>query len=105
MYDMTKLKKRYFDMKLKSGKIINIEPPKLKILKKISSLSSVKDNDDLSETDIANLSEAVTLAFNKNRQNFKITAEKVEEDYDMIEIVDFLNNYFNWVNQIQDSKN
>lgn len=67
MYDMTKLKKRYFDMKLKSGKIINIEPPKLKILKKISSLSSVKDNDDLSETDIANLSEAVTLAFNKNR--------------------------------------
>ncbi len=105
MYDMTKLKKRYFDMKLKSGKIINIEPPKLKILKKISTLSSIKDNENLSEVDIANLSEAVALAFNKNKQGFKITAEKVEEDYDMLEIVDFLNNYFDWVNQIQDSKN
>ena len=102
---MTKLKKRYFDMKLKSGKIINIEPPKLKILKKISTLSSIKDNENLSEVDIANLSEAVALAFNKNKQGFKITAEKVEEDYDMLEIVDFLNNYFDWVNQIQDSKN
>lgn len=42
MYDMTKLKTRYFDIKLKNGKILNIEPPKLKVLKKIAALSEVK---------------------------------------------------------------
>ena len=35
MYDMTKIQPRYFDIKLKNRKILNIEPPKLKVLKKI----------------------------------------------------------------------
>ena len=42
MYDMTKLKTRYFDIKLK-----NIEPPKLKVLKKIAALSEVKNTEEL----------------------------------------------------------
>lgn len=105
MYDMTKFKTRYFNMKLKNGKVIDIEPPKMKILKKITSLSEIKDSEELSEKDIANLTEAVTLALNKNRQNYKITTEKVDEDYDILEIVDFLNAYFDWVNSIQNSKN
>ena len=105
MYDMTKFKTRYFNMKLKNNKIIDIEPPKMKILKKIANLSEVKNNDELSEQDILNLTEAVVLAFNKNRQGYKITAEKIEDEYDILEIVDFLNNYFDWVNSIQNSKN
>lgn len=105
MYDMTKFKPRYFNMKLKNGKVIDIEPPKMKILKKIANLSEVKNNEELSEQDIANLTEAVALAFNKNRQGYKITAEKVEDEYDILEIVDFLNAYFDWVNKIQNSKN
>ena len=38
MYDMTKLQKRYFDVKFTNGKILNIEPPKLKVLKKIEKI-------------------------------------------------------------------
>ena len=92
-------------MKLKNGRVIDIEPPKMKILKKIASLSEIKDNNNLTEEDISKLTEAVALAFNKNRQNYKITAEKVEDEYDILEIVDFLDNYFNWINSIQNQKN
>lgn len=105
MYDMTKLKTRYFDIKLKSGKILNVEPPKLKVLKKVAALSEIKDTDNLGEKDIENLTAAVSIALSKNRQNFKITSEQVEENYDIDEIVDLLNNYFDWVNSIQNSKN
>lgn len=105
MYDMTKLKTRYFDIKLKNGKILNIEPPKLKVLKKIAALSKVKNTEELGEKDISNLTEAVSLALSKNRQNFKISTEQVEDNYDIDEIVDLLNNYFEWVNSIQNSKN
>ena len=105
MYDMTKLKTRYFDIKLRTGKILNIEPPKLKFLKKIAALSEVKDTDDLGEKDIENLTEAVALALSKNRQNFKISKEQVEDNYDIDEIMDLLDNYFKWVNSIQNSKN
>lgn len=104
MYDMTKLKTRYFDIKLKNGRILNIEPPKMKVLKKISVLSEIKE-EDLTGSDITNLLEAVSLALSKNKQGVKISAEKVEEEYDIFELVEFLTAYFNWVNQIQESKN
>lgn len=104
MYDMTKLKTRYFDIKLKNGRILNIEPPKMKVLKKISVLSEIKE-EDLTGSDITNLLEAVSLALSKNKQGVKISAEKVEEEYDIFELVEFLIAYFNWVNQIQESKN
>lgn len=105
MYDMTKFKPRYFDTKLKNGKILNVEPPKMKILKKIAALSEVKDTENLSESDINNLTEALSLALSKNKQNYKVSATKIEEEYDILEVADFLNAYFNWVNSIQESKN
>lgn len=105
MYDMTKLKTRYFDIRLKNGKVLNIEPPKLKVLKKIAALSAVKDTEEFGEKDIENLTTAVSLALSKNKQNFKISTEQVEDNYDIDEIVDLLNNYFEWVNSIQNQKN
>lgn len=105
MYDMTKLKTRYFNIKLKNNKIIDIEPPKMKILNKIAALSDIKDNKELSKTDISNLIEAVCLALNKNRQGYKITANQIEEEYNVLEIIDFLSAYFDWVKSIQNIKN
>lgn len=105
MYDMTKFKPRYFTMKLKNNRILDLEPPKMKILKRIASLSEVKNNDELSEKDINNLTEAVSLALSKNKQGYKISQDKVDDEYDILEIVDFLNYYFEWVNSIQNSKN
>ena len=105
MYDMTKFKTRYFTMRLRNGKVIDIMPPKLKILKKISRLSEIKDKEEFSSEDMQNLTEAITLAFNKNKQNYKITAEQIEQEYDILQIVDFLQNYFTWINEIQNIKN
>lgn len=105
MYDMTKYQVRYFDVKLKKGKIINVEPPKMKVLKKISTLSNIQNNNELTERDIANLTEAVSLAISKNKQGYKVSAENIDEEYNIIEIMDFLNNYFSWVNEIHESKN
>ena len=105
MYDMTKLKTRYFNMKLKNGKIIDIEPPRLKILRKIATLSKTKVNEELTESDVKNLIEATALALNKNRQEYRITAETIEEYYNIEDVMDFLNNYFDWINETQNLKN
>ena len=102
---MTKFKPRYFDTKLRNGKFLNVEPPKMKILKKIAALSEVKDTENLSESDINNLIEALSLALSKNKQNYKVSVTQIEEEYDILEVVDFLDAYFNWVNSIQESKN
>ena len=105
MYDMTKMRTRYFDLKLKNGRVINVEPPKLKVLKKVAALSEIKNTENLEENDINNLIEAVALALSKNKQNIKISNENVENSFDIDEIVDLLSNYFEWVNSIQNQKN
>lgn len=105
MYDMTALVTRFFKIKLKNGLVLELEPPKLKILKKIASLSRSQSTGELTDVDITNLAEAIALSLSKNKQNRTITSDTVEDMFDIDEMYDFLANYFNWVGEIQNSKN
>ena len=101
MYDMRQYKKRYFDITLPSGQVINVEPPKVKILKKIMALGSTQETGDMTEEEFDNLIEALSLAISKNKQNYKVSIESIEEDWDINEVQDLLENYFNWINETQ----
>ena len=103
MYDMTKIKERYWQIRLRTGKVLNIEVPKLKVLKKILKLSGVKD--DMSEKDFDNIILATSMALSKNKQNYKVTTEWLEDNHNIDELQDLLINYFGWVDEIQNSKN
>lgn len=103
MFDMTQYIPRYFKTKLKNGKIIEVEPPKLKVLKKILKLSNVKE--EMSEKDFDNIILATSMALSKNKQNYQVTSQFLEDNHDIDELQDLLVNYFNWVDEIQNSKN
>lgn len=105
MYDMSTLVKRYFSVVLEDGRKLEVEPPKLKMLKKISHLSSISNGEEITEEDIENLSTAISLSLSKNKSNIKITSDEVEEMFDIDGMYDFLTKYFNWVSEIQNSKN
>lgn len=105
MYDMTNLITRYFKIKLKDGKELELEPPKLKVLRKISKLSNSISNEELGEEDITNLAEAISLSLSKNKQGVNISSDYVEDNFDIDEMYDFLINFYNWVGEIQNSKN
>lgn len=103
MFDMTRYIPRYFNLKLKNGKIIDVEPPKIKVLKKILKLSGVKD--EITEKDFENIILATSMALSKNKQNYKISTDWLEENHNIDELQDLLVSYFNWVDEIQNSKN
>lgn len=104
MYDMTQYIPRYFKTKLKNGKVLDVEPPKLKVLKKILTLSNIKD-DELSEKDFGNIILATSMALSKNKQNYEVKTEWLEENHNIDELQDLLINYFNWVDEIRNQKN
>lgn len=104
MYDMTQYVPRYFKTKLKNNKIIEVEPPKLKVLKKIMKLSGVNKN-NMSENAFDNIIIATSMALSKNKQNYKVTEEWLAENHNIDELQDLLINYFNWVDEIETSKN
>lgn len=103
MFDMTKYIPRYFKTKLKNGKIIDVEPPKLKVLKKILKLSNIKD--EMAQKDFDNMIMATSMALSKNKQNYNVTIEWLEDNHNIDELQDLLINYFNWVEEIENSKN
>lgn len=105
MYDMTNLISRYFKIKLPDGRELELEPPKLKVLRKISKLSTTMTGGAITEESIANITEAIALSLSKNKQNYNIEAEYVEDNFDIDEMYDFLTNYYQWVGEIQNSKN
>jgi len=107
MYDMTKLGVKYFDVVLPNKKYLLVAPPKLKALKKILALSKSIDNggEELTTDDIENLTEGLSIALSRNKQNYKVTISMIDDMMDITEITDLLEKYFEWVNKIQKSKN
>ena len=105
MFDMSNLVKRYFPITLENGRKLEIEPPKLKTLKKIAHLSKLTDGAELTEEDIESLSSAIALALSKNKSNVSVSSDEVEDMFDINAMYDFLTKYFNWVSETQNSKN
>ncbi len=104
MFDMRELVKRHFEIILPDGKKIEVEPPKLKVLKRIMSIAKINE-DELDDTALTVLSEACAMALSKNKQGSLISADYLEEQLDIYQMQDLLGAYFDWVGEIQTSKN
>jgi len=106
IFDINTVSKRYFTIKLNIVEdevarelVLEVEPPKLKSLKKITSLSKVRDEDA-----IVDLSAAVGMILSKNKAKFKVPDELIDE-LDLDEMNAILTAYFEWLSKEKTSKN
>lgn len=97
MFDISTVSKRYFDIRI-NGVILEVEPPKLKALKKITNLSKSKD-----EEAIDDLTEAVKMILSKNKSKYDVTELIDELDFDQLNQI--LTAYFEWLAREKNSKN
>lgn len=98
MFDISTVNKRYFDIKINNIEL-EVEPPKLKALKKITALSK-----SLNEDAIEDLTAAVITILNKNKTGYKISDELIDElDFDQLS--EILTAYFEWLGREKTSKN
>ena len=102
MFDLNSVNKRYFGVTLHledSREVqINVEPPKLKTLKKLTTLS--KSNP---ENVVSDLEEALAEVLNKNRE--KINIEEYVEEMTIDEMQQLLTAFFTWLNKEKQAKN
>ena len=92
MFDVTTVSKRYFDIKLNDTRL-EVEPPKVKTLKKILALSKVRNEDAMDE-----LAEAVRILLSKNKSGYKVPDELVD-GLDLDQLNAILTAYFEWLAQ------
>ena len=114
IFDINTVNKRYWDIKLNVTltKIVDdievekevelkleVEPPKLKALKKITGLAKVRNEDAIDD-----LSEAVRMILNKNKDKQTVSNEIMEE-LDLDQLSGILTAYFEWLGKEKTSKN
>lgn len=108
MFDIRSVNKRYFEVKLTetndvgeemSNIVVEAEPPKLKVLKRITSISK-----SAGENAIDELTEAIKMILNKNKAKSKVPDKYIEE-LDSDQMQELLTEYFKWLNNNKNSPN
>jgi len=106
MFDLNTVNMRYFGIKLtvmveetKKELVLEVEPPKLKALKRITTLSKSRKEEMLDD-----LTEAVGIILSKNKDHKKVTEEFMGElDFD--QLLAILDAYFEWLGKEKNSPN
>ena len=105
MFDIKGVNKRYFGITLyleedekEKSVSINVEPPKVKTLKKLTSLANSSEDKVIDE-----LEEAIIELLSKNKEKIKIN-EYVEE-LTIDEMTELLTAFFKWLNEEKKAKN
>lgn len=98
MFDINKINRRYFDIKMGDLKL-QVEPPTKKMLNKITSLANVSGDEA-----IDGLYEAVSMMLSKNKAGTKVPDEVIEE-LDIDQLNELLTAYFGWLSNEKNSPN
>lgn len=78
---------------------LEVEPPKIKTLKKIISLSKARSEETMND-----LAEAVCMILNKNKSSYVVASEIIDE-LDLDQLNEILTAYFEWLSKEKSSKN
>lgn len=96
MFDVSTINKRYFDIKIAKLEL-EVEPPKVKTLKKILKLSESKDS-------LSDLAEAVKMVLNKNKSGY-VVSDKITDELDYDQLDGILTAFFEWLGKSKNSPN
>lgn len=99
MFDLSAVNKRYFDIKL-NDLVLEVEPPKVKTLKKIVNLAANSKR----EEGLENMTDAVLTLLKKNKGDKKVPPSIIDElDYDQMN--EIITAFFEWLTGEKNSKN
>lgn len=105
MFDMRNLVRRHFEVILPDGTHLEVEPPKMKVLRKMISLAQQEQNGELENEAFDDLLSALSLALSKNKQRQQISKQYLDAELNLDEVQALLISYFDWVSEIHDEKN
>lgn len=97
MLDLTRINIRTFEVKFSDSTTLILNPPKIKVLKKIMSVASTNNIEDLIT--------GIALILNSNKNDKKINEKWVEDNITFDEMLSLTKEYFTWVTEIQNNPN
>ncbi len=98
MFDISIVNKRYFQIRLGTVQL-DVEPPKVKVLKKITALLNAGEDEAVDA-----VIDAVSLILNKNTSGYTVTRELIE-DLDFDQLTAIMTAYSEWLSRVRNSPN
>ena len=96
MLDLTQVRRRFFEVKF-NGRVLFVEPPKLKTL---NSLVEVTKKAGASDPDaFTELTPLIARLLSKNKKNIHITPQMVEDTLDSDQMVQLLVQLLQWIHK------
>lgn len=102
MLDLTTVRRRYFPVKF-NGRVLEIEPPKLKTLNKLVSISKAASAGD-SEA-FGEMTPLIAGLLSKNRKHIKVSPSLVEDLLNFDEMIFLLTELLHWIYQEKNDPN
>ncbi|MBD5547517.1 MAG: hypothetical protein HDQ97_08970 [Lachnospiraceae bacterium] len=103
-FDFNKIKRTFFNVKLKDGRKLQVKMPMKKTFEKVAEMQNFSEEvniDDAMDTLGALCAEC--LSHNMNGE--KVTTQDITDNYDIEEMQAFINEYYNFVGGVTDNPN
>lgn len=102
MLDLTAVRRRYFQVKF-NGRVLEVEPPKLKTLNKLVSIAKTAEHNELGA--FPEMTPLIAQLLSKNKKGIKISPAVVEDNLDSDEMLVLLTEFIAWINQEKNDPN
>ena len=107
MLDLSGAVKRYFSVKLPHGEVLELKPPKVKVLRRVTDVADrfSEDSMEREESFFKEFAEAVALILSSNKKGKKFDANYVEDNIELDAAILLFEGYFKWVGEVQKDPN
>lgn len=93
MFKISNVKTRFYEFENPdSGRVLHIEPPKLKTLRCLERLATQKD------VSIEEMAGQIARVVSKNRERFQVSGDKIMEWMNVDQLGAFLKDFISWLN-------
>lgn len=90
-FDLRRIPKRFFEfVNPDSGKLLHLEQPKLKILKQLEDMQR-------EDASIGELTATVAKIISKNREHFRVDADRIQEWMTLDDMIAFTKEFVAWL--------
>lgn len=105
-FDFGKFKRSFYTTKLKDGKTLVVEMPKKRTFEKMQIINDIDVEEAKSDEVYEQMQALLAEILSNNRNREIITKEYIEqEEYDIEEIIAYINDYAGFVNSIKNNPN
>lgn len=98
-------KKVYFNVTLPDDTTLMICTPTKAIMDEFISMKDSLESEEMDETAIDTLYDLCTKIMNRNKAGIKIAKKDLEEMFDFMDVILFIQGYTEFINEVVNSKN